>query len=475
MRIDVVSIFPEYLDALDLSLVGKARRDGLLDLRMHDLRAWTSDRHRTVDDTPFGGGAGMVMRPDVWGRALDDVLGPDVLAGESTGRTVLLVPTPSGERLTQRLVEDLARADRLVLACGRYEGIDARVAEHYTEDVETVEVREISLGDYVLNGGEVAALVVVEAVARLLPGVLGNPESLTEESHGRGEGGALLEYPVYTKPAEWSGRRAPDVLLSGHHGNVARWRRDQALERTVRRRPDMISALDPQELDRADRAILARQGWFVPAGASAPVPVRIRPGRPDEAQALSDLAAATFPLACPPELGADDITAFIAEHLSPARTTEYLTDTDHYRVQVAQAPSGLVGYTLVVLPRTPDEPPYADDVAALVPDRPAAELSKCYVYPEYQGTGVAGALLGAAAAQAAAVQIDGQPLRTLWLGTNADNWRAQASYRKQGFATAGPRTFRVGDQLMDDVVMVLDLTSHRDDVRQTTPPPHGRS
>ena len=248
MRIDVVSIFPEYLSPLELSLVGKARTSGLLDLRVHDLRDWTTDRHRTVDDTPFGGGAGMVMRPDVWGTALDDVLTPGAH---------LLVPTPSGEPFTQRTAEALAGESHLVLACGRYEGIDSRVAAHYSSRAD-VTVTEFSIGDYVLNGGEVAALVVVEAVGRLLPGVVGNPESLVEESHGAA---GLLEYPVYTKPPEWAGLEVPDVLLSGHHAKIARWRRDTALERTAARRPDLVAALPVDELDKHDLRVLADLGW----------------------------------------------------------------------------------------------------------------------------------------------------------------------------------------------------------------------
>lgn len=248
MRVDVVSIFPDYLAPLDLSLVGKARTAGLLDLRVHDLRDWTTDRHRTVDDTPFGGGAGMVMRPDVWGRALDDLLDDG---------SHLLLPTPSGDRFTQRTAERLATETHLVVACGRYEGIDARVAAHYATR-PGVTVSEFSLGDYVLNGGEVAALVLVEAVARLLPGVVGNPESLVEESHGAA---GLLEYPVYTKPPTWADLAVPDVLLSGHHGRIARWRRDQALVRTAQRRPDLLDALDASALDAHDRATLADAGW----------------------------------------------------------------------------------------------------------------------------------------------------------------------------------------------------------------------
>ena len=251
MRVDVVTIFPEYLTPLGLSLVGKARETGLLDVRVHDLRDWTTDRHRTVDDTPFGGGAGMVMRPDVWGRALDELL--------VDGPARLVVPTPSGEPFTQRHAEAWAAEEHLVVACGRYEGIDARVVERYRARVP---VTELSLGDYVLNGGEVAALVVVEAVARLLPGVLGNPESLVEESHGAD---GLLEYPVYTKPATWEGLGVPEVLTSGHHGKVERWRRDQALERTAERRPDLLARLDVTALDVHDRRTLGALGWVVVA------------------------------------------------------------------------------------------------------------------------------------------------------------------------------------------------------------------
>jgi tRNA (guanine37-N1)-methyltransferase len=262
VRIDVVTIFPDYLAALDLSLVGKARTAGILDLRVHDLRDWTTDRHRTVDDTPFGGGAGMVMRPDVWGRAIDDVSGlsTDAVAGEASA-VHLVVPTPSGATFTQRTAEELATEEHLVVACGRYEGIDARVAEHYR--AAGMRVSELSIGDYVLNGGEVAALVMIEAVGRLLPGVVGNPESLVEESHGAA---GLLEYPVYTKPPVWDGLEVPDVLLSGHHARIRRWRRDQALRRTARRRPDMVRALDVAALDRYDLEVLAGAGWGVVDG-----------------------------------------------------------------------------------------------------------------------------------------------------------------------------------------------------------------
>lgn len=228
MRIDVVTIFPGYLDPLGLSLPGKARQRGLLDLHVHDLRRWTHDRHRTVDDTPYGGGAGMVMTPEPWGEALDEL---------ATEASVLVVPTPAGNRFDQALAAKLSRAEHLVLACGRYEGIDQRVLDHAAQRMPVV---ELSLGDYVVNGGEVAALAVTEAVVRLLPGFMGNPDSLTEESHTDG----LLEYPVYTKPASWRGLDVPEVLLSGDHGAVARWRLEQSRRRTVQRRPDLLAPAD---------------------------------------------------------------------------------------------------------------------------------------------------------------------------------------------------------------------------------------
>ena len=244
MRIDVVTIFPDYLAPLSLSLPGKAQEAGLLDVHVHDLRSWTHDRHRTVDDTPYGGGAGMVMKPEPWGEALDSL----TTDGEPP---VVVVPTPSGEPFTQVVAEELATRPRLLFACGRYEGIDQRVVEHARGRWD---VREVSIGDYVLNGGEVAALVVIEAVVRLLPGFMGNPESLAEESHGAA---GLLEYPVYTKPPSWRGLDVPEVLFSGHHAQIARWRRDQALRRTAERRPDLVARLDDDTLDERDRTVLS--------------------------------------------------------------------------------------------------------------------------------------------------------------------------------------------------------------------------
>jgi tRNA (guanine37-N1)-methyltransferase len=225
MQLDVITVFPEYLAPLHLSLVGKAIERGTLDLRVHDLRDETDDVHRTVDDSPYGGGPGMVMKPEPWGRALDAV---------ARGATIIFT-TPSGQPFTQQVAHELSTHEHLVFACGRYEGIDQRVIEH-AATVGTV--REISLGDYVLNGGEVAALAITEAVVRLLPGFMGNAESLVEESHADG----LLEYPVYTKPASWQGRDVPDVLLSGDHQRIAAWRREQARRRTAERRPDLLPA-----------------------------------------------------------------------------------------------------------------------------------------------------------------------------------------------------------------------------------------
>jgi tRNA (guanine37-N1)-methyltransferase len=235
MRIDVVTIFPAYLDPLSLSLVGKAVEAGVIDLRIHDLRDAAHDRHRTVDDTPYGGGPGMVMSPEPWGETLDGIR----LDGGADA-PVLIVPTPSGDQFDQSLAGDWSAAGWLVFACGRYEGIDARVAEHYAQRPDWAGVREVSIGDYVLAGGEAAALVMIEAVARLLPGVLGNEVSAREDSFAPGEMARRIEGPVYTKPPAWRGLEVPEVLLSGHHGRIADWRREQSEQRTRRIRPDLV-------------------------------------------------------------------------------------------------------------------------------------------------------------------------------------------------------------------------------------------
>ncbi|WP_028245056.1 tRNA (guanosine(37)-N1)-methyltransferase TrmD [Pseudoclavibacter soli] len=227
MRIDIISIFPEYFEPLRLSLVGKAVERGQLDVRVHQLRDFTHDVHRTVDDTPYGGGAGMVMKPEPWGEALDTVLA-------DAYDPLVLFTTPAGSVLTQARAQQLSAEAHLVFCCGRYEGIDQRVVDYAAARWRA---GEISIGDYVLNGGEVAVLVVVEAVARLIPGVIGNPQSLDEESHNRG----LLEHPSYTKPASWRGLDVPEVLTQGNHRAIAEWQQVASLERTQRMRPDLLS------------------------------------------------------------------------------------------------------------------------------------------------------------------------------------------------------------------------------------------
>ena len=222
MKIDAITIFPDYFAPLQLSLLGKAQDGGLLSINVHDLRSQTSDTHHTVDDTPYGGGAGMVMLADVWGKAIDSVIDDGAL---------LIVLTPAGRRFNQEMAEELACAPHLIFACGRYEGIDDRVRIHYSQpeyQQRNIQVREVSIGDYVLGGGEVASMVMIEAITRLIPGVLGNPLSLAEESHNE-EG--YLEYPNFTRPQEWRGLEVPPILLSGNHGAIAAWRASQAQER----------------------------------------------------------------------------------------------------------------------------------------------------------------------------------------------------------------------------------------------------
>jgi tRNA (guanine37-N1)-methyltransferase len=224
VKIDIVTIFPAFFDVLDVSLIGKALDKNLVDISVHDLRDATSDPHRSVDDTPYGGGAGMVMSPEPWGVMLDRLL---------TKNSVLVVPSPAGRVFTQAQAKELAQGEHLVFACGRYEGIDQRVIEHYSQSHT---VLEMSLGDYVLNGGEVAVVAMLEATLRLVPGVIGNPESLTEESHEEG----LVEYPSYTKPRTWRELEVPEVLLSGHHEQIRQWRHEQSVARTKRMRPDLL-------------------------------------------------------------------------------------------------------------------------------------------------------------------------------------------------------------------------------------------
>jgi len=226
MQIQAISIFPEFFDVLDISLIGKAKENNVIQFEAVNLRDFTHDKHKTVDDSPYGGGAGMLMKPEPWGEAFDKFLNPD-------GSSVVVIPSPAGVRFNQAMAQELAGKEHLVFACGRYEGIDQRVFDWVSSKAD---LRVVSLGDYVLNGGEVAALAMIEAIARLIPGVLGNAESLIEESHSQG----LLEYPSYTKPAVWRDLEVPEVLRSGNHAEIAKWRAEQALERTKRVRPDLL-------------------------------------------------------------------------------------------------------------------------------------------------------------------------------------------------------------------------------------------
>ena len=225
MKIDAISIFPEFVEVLEISLLGKAQEGGLISFEAHNLRDFTLDRHKTVDDTPYGGGAGMLMKPEPWGEAFDKIIGKD--------RPVVIFTSPAGKPFNQELAGELSQREHLVFACGRYEGIDQRVVD-YAGTI--AEVHEISIGDYVLNGGEVAAVAMIEAIARLIPGVIGNNESLAEESHNEG----LLEAPSYTKPQSWRGLEVPEMLLSGHHAEIEKWRKAQSLERTKQNRPDLL-------------------------------------------------------------------------------------------------------------------------------------------------------------------------------------------------------------------------------------------
>lgn len=450
MRFDLISIFPDYFAPLRLSLMGKAEDAGLVQLHAHDLRDWATGKHRSVDDTPYGGGAGMVMRADVWARALDDVLSVPLAArgaedAPASPRRVVAIPTPSGTPLTQPRVEDLARADQIIVACGRYEGIDARVAEHYHG--VGVEVVEFSIGDYVLNGGEVAAMVLTEAVARLLDGFMGNPDSLVEESHS---GAGLLEYPVFTKPREFRSIEIPEVLLGGNHAAIERWRRDRAIEKTVRVRPDLALSLDASSLTPEDRATLAHCGVAYPqAGAAERLDVRL--AGLEDVVAVSELAGRTFPDACPENLPQEAIDDHIARQLNPDVFDALISDPERHRVFVAEVWGGLVGYVLTHV--GPDALPSELVRPGRVEDG-SAYLSKCYVDQAWRGSGIADVLLERAVADAAELGHT-----AVVLGTNRGNKAAQAFYKRHGFRKRSTRTFDVGGVRNDDVVMVRDLTA----------------
>ncbi|MFY9263442.1 MAG: tRNA (guanosine(37)-N1)-methyltransferase TrmD [Actinomycetaceae bacterium] len=464
MRFDILTVFPEFFSILDVSLVGKAQEKGLLEVDVHDLREWTTDVHRTVDDTPFGGGAGMVMKPDVWAKAIDDVVGQggvvkETLVGGEVASgardTVLAIPTPAGQPLTQAMCYELAQAEHIVVACGRYEGLDARVAEYYSNQ-PGMRVFEYSLGDYVLNGGEIAAMALIEATARLIPGMVGNPESLVEESHGEA---GLLEYPVFTRPAEFRGLAVPPVLLSGNHGAIARWRRDRALERTAQRRPDMIAKLT--NLDRKDRATLATQGWLQPRGdVGSPRVAVVRPARIEEAPEIAALAARTFPDACPPEVTEEDQKRHIANHLTPDHFAAWIMDSELWGVHVLEVAGDIVGYSLVKLRSEQEEidegAPLDVTIDGVQRDGDLTFLSKIYLDRAWRGTG-AFKLLMDQAIEFAQDRTADQAEPFIWLGTNAGNKRAIKAYEKAGFVVVGTRTFIVGDVVNKDVTLARRL------------------
>lgn len=451
MQFDVVTIFPEYFDVLDLSLVGKARKRGLLKINVHNLRDYTEDKHKTVDDTPYGGGPGMVMKADVWGKALDDVMGSE---SPGSGMKVLAIPTPSGEPLTQRTVEGLAHAsDQIIFACGRYEGIDERVMEHYRQRSD-VWVLEYSIGDYIVNGGEVAALTAIEAIGRLVEGVVGNDESIEDESFSE-EG--LLEAPIYTKPSEWRGLEVPSVLLDGDHAKIDRWRRDQALERTLKRRPDMIRRLNGHELDIDDREVLAANGVVV-----APMfgSFSIHQAQISDAQAVSALAARLFPLACPPDLSRQHIQRHVEHEFSIDRFNQMLSQPDTYRillgyVSINSGPKELVAYTLTL--NTPlYEKPDEDGLEDLVTPG-TAYLSKCYVDKAWQGSGISGVLLEAALDDIHGLSPEAPAVAVC---THVSNKRAVDFYKRHGFKKVGQRDYNVGGEKMRDDVFVAKLAGH---------------
>ncbi len=374
LRLDVLTIFPDYLAPLDLSLIGKARADGLLDVRVQDLREYAAGRHRSVDDTPYGGGAGMVMSPEPWAQALTAL----VDGAPEGARPRLVVPGPSGTPFTQDLARELATEPWLAFACGRYEGIDERVHDFAREDLG-LQVSVVSLGDYVLNGGEVAVLAIVEAVARLVPGVIGNAASLVEESHEDG----LLEYPVYTKPATWRGREVPAVLTSGDHRAIAAWRHSQRLERTAARRPDLLhgsvalGATDlPIELARPadvpELLVLQRACWVVEAQRNDALDI------PPLVETLEQVGAG-------------------------------LTD---WQTWVVRSAGRLVGS--VRARQRPGDPQ-------------VLEIGRLMVAPDLSGRGLGRALLTHAEAAAS------PEVRTLWINTGSRSERNQRMYRKAGY------------------------------------------
>lgn len=456
MRFDIISVFPEFFDVARLSLLGKAQERNLIDIAAHNLRDWTEDVHRTVDDTPAGGGAGMVMRADIWGRAIDDILVQG--ASDAGGHAVLAIPTPAGTPLTQeRCAQLAANAQHIIIACGRYEGIDARVGEYYKQ--AGVDVFEYSLGDYVLNGGEVAALALIEAVARLVPGMVGNPESLLEESHSSS---GLLEYPVYTRPTSWRGLDIPEVLLSGNHRESARWRRDRSLERTAAIRPDLLRQLDTSVLDKKDKRKLASLGYVISDDGKSLESFTIRPATEADITAVSALAARTFPDACPAHISQRAIADFIAENLNEERFGDYIRQS-RYQCLVCEKENGqLIAYTLCIRPDNDDVAgrdegaPVSATVGGVERQGPLVLISKFYIDRPWRGDGIS-EVLWEETRRTLSEHLSDYPAPFVWIGTNSINKRAQKAYKKMGFVPVGKRTFMVGDEEDVDVVFARQI------------------
>lgn len=444
MRFDFITIFPEYFEPLKLSLFGKAQETEKMAVGVHNLRQWASGAHLSVDDTPLGGGAGMVMRADIWGQAIDETIDPQAK------RVVLAIPTPAGELLEQRRVEDLTGVDQIIVACGRYEGIDARVAQYYREQgPKNLEVLEFSLGDYVLSGGEVAGLVLAESVGRLLEDVVGNPESLVEESHSEL---GILEYPVYTRPRYWRELGVPAVLLGGNHAEISRWRRTQALQRTALTRPDLLDKIPVAKLDSTDKEVVAQAGWLL---CPEVAPVTYRLATDEDLLQVAKLAGETFPLACPPHVSAASVQEFVQKHLN-VHEFQRLIHEQNGQIMVAELGENsptkssdksakFVAYTLI-LPEPEEELPGCPP--------PAAYLSKCYTEAAYHGSGVSGALLEITVKNA----LETYATSAIVLGTHINNKRAQKFYKRHGFRQVGRRIFLVGETENLDVVMVREIT-----------------
>ena len=477
MRFQILTIFPEFFEVLGLSLLGKAAQNGVLSWDVTNLRDFTDD-----------------PRADIWGKAIDAALGdlqsqPADSAPESrpnglvNPKTILAIPTPSGVPLTQAKVRQIATStDNVVIACGRYEGIDSRIAQHYADRqlYPDLEVFEYSLGDYVLNGGEIAAVALIEAVGRLLDGMVGNPESLVEESY---EGTGLLEYPCYTRPEVWRDLAVPEVLKGGNHAEIEAWRRERAIEKTSRRRPDLLAGLDATLLSKRGREKLASLGWLYvspqdleaiglsrlvavgsawaahqagSAGDMRPasgarsetadlvaVPLRIRQPDRGEALALSALGSETFPLACPAYVSTEAIAQFVAVEFDLEAVKARLDNPQEHRYWVAEMGGELVGYTYARVQLGEAEAAQAGIVAG------DAYLSKCYVREALHSTGLSGALLEAALTDLA--KVGHAP--GVCLGTSMYNKRAQKFYKHHGFRRIGKRTFTVGGVENQDVVM----------------------